>query len=204
MSTHYVTEKNIRFDEIFDGRLEKFGIREDSTQKDSCDSKRCLTDGRNFLWVCSDQEGKLNYLIRYFSCGAPQKILCAICETFETDAFNEYEPQYWGFDTEEEWAAALEELDKEIADEFYVDLINYIKDKPHNLSKGTIGMRKAEIAKTLVSKNANLLLEENKAKLLSEVREIYSREHGVSFAVDDDLKMRAKLHVTHEDDIAEC
>ena len=38
--------------------------------------------------------------------GQSKPILGAIAEAFSTDIFSEYEPQYWGYDTQEEWEAA--------------------------------------------------------------------------------------------------
>jgi hypothetical protein len=46
------------------------------------------------------------------------KILQAICEAFDADIFSEYEPQFWGFDTQEEWDAWQRAIAKEHEDEF--------------------------------------------------------------------------------------
>jgi hypothetical protein len=65
-----------------------------------------LTDGRNYLWVYIDDDGFVSFT-RYAPNGNPGKILSAVDEAFETYIASEYEPQYWGFDTEEEWEAAV-------------------------------------------------------------------------------------------------
>jgi hypothetical protein len=46
MSTHYAPFNKIRARDLFDGRLEKFGVREQSS--------KCLTDVRNYLEVYID------------------------------------------------------------------------------------------------------------------------------------------------------
>jgi hypothetical protein len=103
MSTDYSLEKKIRISDLFDGRLERFGVREHILEKKS--NKRCLTDGRSVLWVSADDEGFVSYLSRYAG-NLADTILGAIAEAFSTDIFSEYEPQYWGYDTQEEWEAA--------------------------------------------------------------------------------------------------
>jgi hypothetical protein len=42
--------------------------------------------------------------------GAPGGILKAISEVFDTEIYSEHEPQFWGFDTEEEWEAWQDSL----------------------------------------------------------------------------------------------
>jgi hypothetical protein len=60
----------------------------------------------NFLWVYSNEEGLVSTFCRWAPNGNPQRILCAIADQFDVDIVSEHEPQYWGFDTEEEWEAA--------------------------------------------------------------------------------------------------
>ena len=104
MSLNFDLEKNAKFEELFDGRLERFGIRESIQEGKTSANDRYLTDGSNFLWIYGGEFVK--GLCRYASSGAPGKILAAIAETFETEIFSEHEPQYWGFETEEEWKNA--------------------------------------------------------------------------------------------------
>ena len=117
---------------------------------------RCLTDGRNYLWVYLTEDGFVGCLSRY-GANAPGKILAAISEAFETDVFSEYEPQYWGFDTQEEWDAALKKISDQARDQFYADVCAYIRGEPNDIKPGTIGEIKAKIAKTLVESEAALL-----------------------------------------------
>jgi hypothetical protein len=65
------------------------------------------------LWVYLDEEGFVSELVRYFPNGAPGKIVRAICEAFDADIFSEYEPGFWGFDTQEEWNAQQAAIAKE-------------------------------------------------------------------------------------------
>ena len=58
MSRNYKTLKKIRFADLFDGRLERYGVREYNTER-SNDHHRCLTDGFNHLWAYADENGDL-------------------------------------------------------------------------------------------------------------------------------------------------
>ncbi len=106
MSLNFSTEQQIRFCDIFDGRLTKFGVHEDRGRSVS-DGVGCLTDGRNYVWAYSDDNGFLSVLTVYAG-NASAGILVALSEAFGTKIYSENEPQYWGFDTQEEWDAALD------------------------------------------------------------------------------------------------
>ncbi len=64
-----------------------------------------MTDGRNFLAVYLTEDGFVDFLTVY-GVDAPGKILHAISEAFDTEIFSEHEPQFWLFNTQEEWDAA--------------------------------------------------------------------------------------------------
>jgi hypothetical protein len=68
-------------------------------------SARYLTDSHNYVWVYGNKSGFVDMITRY-GCNNPTKILQAIAEAFGTDIFSEHEPQFWGFQTQEEWDAA--------------------------------------------------------------------------------------------------
>jgi hypothetical protein len=63
--------------------------------------------------VSIDDDGFVSGLTRYAPNGDPGKILNALANVFDTDIVSEYEPQYWGFDTQEEWDAAMERFTAE-------------------------------------------------------------------------------------------
>jgi hypothetical protein len=78
MSTYYRLLAPIRFADLFDGRLKEVGIYEHQLKEQTSD-ERCLTDGRNFLWVYSDKQGLVT---EFKSNGAPQRILRAITDNY--------------------------------------------------------------------------------------------------------------------------
>jgi hypothetical protein len=203
MSTTYSPLKKVAACELFDGRLQEFGVREHFNKKTN-KQERMLTDGNNFLWVFVGDDGFVNYLKRFFPNGAPGKILNAIGEAFDTYIASEHEPQFWGFDTQEEWDAWNEKVAKEDDDEFYADLLNYLNRKPHNIQRGTNGMGWAKAAKKLVKKDPTLLLSENKDKLLKAARGLYDRDHAVIVELTEKDIALAKMLATHEDDLPQA
>jgi hypothetical protein len=86
--------------ELFDGRLMKFGCREHGQ---GSEFSRCLTDGQeNYLFVCIDDAGRGVEFTSRGSCNDPHHILTAIAEAFDIQLFSEGEPKFWGFQTWEE------------------------------------------------------------------------------------------------------
>src|SRR6516164_5670997 len=92
MSTDFVSLKKIAARDLFDGRLEEFGVLEHVKPDETTETKRCLTDGRNYLWVYINNEGFVACFSRYGG-NAPGKILSAITDAFDTDIVSEYQPQ---------------------------------------------------------------------------------------------------------------
>jgi len=199
MSTDFSLSKKISACDLFGGRLQKFGIQE-HVSSETDEARRCLTDGRNYLWVYLTEDGQVGGLSRY-GANAPSKILNAIAEAFDTEIFSEHEPQFWGFDTQAEWDAAMESWDDECRQTFYAELCAYIRGEPNDIRPGTVGEIQAKIAKTLVEKDAAFLQPENKNKLMAEMEATYKRDHAVVVALSPkDIEM-AKMQVTHEDDL---
>jgi hypothetical protein len=104
MSTYFRPLGSIRMSDLFDGRLEGFGVHEHHANE-TTPNERCITDGRNSLCVYSDEKGLISCFARY-GMNAPQRILGAIEEEFGVQIVSEYQPEFWGFKTIEEWDAA--------------------------------------------------------------------------------------------------
>jgi hypothetical protein len=104
-----------------------------------------------------------------------------IREHLKPDMTTRTNPQYWGFETEEEWHAALDELNREDEDRFYADVIKFVSGEPNDIREGTIGEIQAKIAKQLVESDPELLLPAQRERLMKAVRAIYDRGHAVSW-----------------------
>jgi hypothetical protein len=202
MFTCFGFSKEVAASELFGGRLEHCGIRE-HVSPETHERKRCLTDGRNYLWVNINEDGLVS-TVRRHGMNAPSKILTAIAETFDTDIFSEREPQYWGFNTQEELDAFWHQMAERDRKEFYAKVCAYVRGEPNIISPGTIGETKAQIAKTLAAKDPTLLLVENKEKLLSEMEAIFERDHCVTVVMSPEDLAAAQMIATHEDDLPQA
>jgi hypothetical protein len=201
MSTHYRTLKKVTALELFDGRLEACGVREEIATNETTPESRCLTDGNNYVWAYIDGDGFLDSLTRYAPGGSPAKILCAIAEAFDTGIVSEHEPQYWGFDTQEEWDEWNQQWSREAENRFHNELLKYLRGEPNDIGPGTVGMIWAEIAKKLADEDPGLLLPTNKDKLRKEIETIYDREHAVKVTLGPADLAAAEMFITHEDDL---
>ena len=142
ISTDYILSHQVSARELFDGRLENSGIRE-QVSPETHESTRCLTDGRNYLWVDITEDGLVGCLTRY-GANDPSNILSAIAETFDCQIFSEYVPQYWGFDTQQEWDAAIDEMAAPDRDKFYRDVCAYVQGEANDIRPGTVGEERGQ------------------------------------------------------------
>ena len=203
MSTSFITSSRILSSDLFDGRLEKFGVREFISEHTNPDSVRLLTDGRNCLFVYIDEDGFVTCFVRY-GANAPGRIVDAVAEAFDTDIFSEYEPQYWGYDTNEEWDQAMKKYAEEHEVEFYEDIMRYLQGEKHDIREGTNGESMAKIAKKLVAEKSELKLPENKQELMDSIKLIYERDHMITINLTDTDIAYAQMIATHEDDLSQA
>jgi hypothetical protein len=138
MSTDYATLKKISAEELFNGCLEAYGIYEHIDFLFSHDKVKCLTDGRNGLFVYINDKGRVTSLSRTASCGDPGKILEAIARVFNTDIVSEHDPRFWGFDTQEGWDAYMAQISKEARDRNRAELLKFLLGEPNDIRLGTI------------------------------------------------------------------
>jgi hypothetical protein len=108
---------------------------------------------------------------------APQRILEAISDEFDVQIVSEYEPEFWGYETQSEWDAAWELIAREGEQDFYEQVEKFIRGENHNISSGTVGMIQAEIAKDLVARNPELLAADNRKHLIKFIR---GENHNIS------------------------
>ena len=222
MSTDYRTMDKISFADLFDGRLERFEVREHIKAAETSNTQRCLTDGRNYLWVYAECDGTVGSMTTFgasdgstsdFTVGmrgllvggnAPGRILGAIAKTFDTYIISEHEPQYWGFDTQEEWDLALKKIAEEGETKFHAEIIKYVTGGPNDLKPGTIGMIQAKIAKDLVTENPGLVSPDKKEELMEAIEKVYKADHAVVIHLDDRDIAAARMAMTHEDDLPQA
>ena len=164
MSTYYSLIKKIPGDDVFDGRLEEFGIREHIVPGQTTNTYRCLSDGHDYVWVRMDGNGF------FWSVRGLSGILYTVADVFETEIVSEHQAQFWGFDTQEEWDAKLDQMAKESEEKFQVSVVNYVRGQPNDIAPGTIGALKADIAKKLVEVDPRFWQRKTKISLFAKWR----------------------------------
>jgi hypothetical protein len=117
---------------------------------------------------------------------------------------SEYDPQFWGFDTQEEWDAAWEAIGKECKDRFYSNVLNYVSNQPNDIGPGTIGEIKAKIAKQLVEADLTLILPESRERLMKKVEEIYRCDHSVTIRLTEREVALVRMMATHDSDLPQA
>ena len=183
MSTQYGLRKSIKADELFDGRLEAFGVREGVKPEGAADQfppymkvreVRYLTDGYNSMAVIVYENGVPDLTVTNLWCAPEKEIFHAIAEAFDTDIVTEHQPEFWGFDTQEEWDAHEKRIHEEGQRKFHAELLKpSARRSRSDIGPGTIGMKKAEIAKALAEKDPSLMEPENRDKLMGVIDAIY-------------------------------
>jgi len=205
MSTYYSLIKKIPGDDVFDGRLEDFGVREHIVPDQTTNTYRCLTDGRDYVWVQMDGNGFF-WHVRGIS-----KILYIVADVFETDIVSENQGQFWGFDTQEEWdawnraeATKAEEDFYKAEEDFYKEVVKFVRGEAHDIKPGTIRMIKAEIAKRLIAESPDLLAEDKRPDLIKAVNLVYDRDHAVVVTLTEKDLAFVDMVATHEDDLPQA
>ena len=152
MSTVYGFEKAITMEELFDGRLERFGIYEKVIKGETSSDRRLLRKGCNGLWIYGDE-----FVSTFEYCGnSTASIVNTISDTFDTRVVSDCEPQFWGFETEEEWDRAQNEMHKEDQAELYIEIMKFVRGESNDITPGTNGEGMANTAKNLIKANPNL------------------------------------------------
>ena len=128
----------------------------------------------------------------------------AIAEAFDTVIVSEYEPQFWGYETKEEWDLAWKKMAEEDEAKFHAEIIKYIKGEPYDIEPGTIGETRANIAKKLVAADPSLISPDKQAELMKEIDDIYKRDHAVVIKLSDADVAAAEMSITHEDDLPQA
>jgi hypothetical protein len=197
MSTYYAPIPDILFDQLFDGRLEKYGIKEEIAANPT-EGTRYLAGRDGFLQVHREEKGACTFTRR----GAfPWSIFDALTEEFSVELVSEDDYRYWGFATEEEWDNWNKQQHKAAENEFYNNLVKYVRDEPNSLRPGSIGMIKAKIAKTLVESDPSLVAPEKCDVLLEAVRTVYDRDHAVTITLTEQNLAAADMMAARTDDL---
>ena len=108
----------IRFDDLFSGALEPFGIREHVHEYTS-DRYRCLTDGEEELWAWGSPGG----LLDSFEPNHGRTIGMAIEEAFGTDLYSIFVPLDGCGTPAESWLPTFKERAERLSLPLYADIL---------------------------------------------------------------------------------
>jgi hypothetical protein len=178
MSTDTLPIPDILFEQLFDGRMEKHGIRE-KMMADSSAEKRYLEGRDGILQVYRNDHGASIFVRGSFT-PIPWAVFDALIEEFKVELVGEDDHRFWGFATEEECSAYFENQRKEREDEFYSGLISYLRNEPTSFAAGGPGWSdyiQGTIAKELTVSDPGLMAPERRSELLAKIDAIYRNRH---------------------------
>ena len=118
MSTDYKLENEISMAELFGGKLKSFGINEHVIEGKTSKTHRYLSDGENGVVVYGDCTVSM---IKRCGANCPNKILSSISIAFGTRIYSEFDPQFWGFESQEEWDKYESKVNTRRASKFHTD-----------------------------------------------------------------------------------
>jgi hypothetical protein len=173
MPTIFRPTKPIPFNFPFDGRLDKYGVREDIRSNTSA-SVRYLQGKDGFLCVRSEENGANSVFEMPHFLPVPRSVFNALSSEFDTSFQSGYGFRYWGFETEEAWEAA-QVLSQYNKIEFYNSLIRFARGEPHDFAPGSKMFHKIEVAKAAIVRDPSLAELRNCDALLQSVGELYER-----------------------------
>jgi hypothetical protein len=197
MSTEWRPIPDIPFAKLFDGRLEKYGVREVIVEG-ARERFRYLQGPDGFLEAFREEDGTCSFTRRGI---VPWTIFDAIAEEFEIEWVSEHDHRYWGFATKKEWDDYWDKENKKAEDDFYNNLLHYIRDEPNDIRPGTSGMIKAKIGKTLVEGDRGLAAPGKRDALLAAIEAIYDRDHAVKITLTEEDLALVELMVARTDDL---
>jgi hypothetical protein len=191
MFTDYRLNNELWIEQIFDARLERFGIYETYISV-STPEWRCLTDGNSVLWVEGDEE--VEFLLGFGMFNAAEKILTAIEEAFDAEIFSEHQPQYWGKEGEEECRCDRREVAEEVQTRLNILIMRHVRGESLDIEPYSGFMHVVNITKDLIIENPELASPDREAELLKKTNQIciekYNATHGV---IEQELKVATHL-----------
>jgi hypothetical protein len=199
MSTYYRPIPDILFDHLFDGRLEKHGIRERILASSDVRT-RYLEGCDGTMEAHREDDGSSSFMLR----GFPWAVWDALKDEFEVELVSEHDHRYWGFSSEEEYESFMDKVAQEGEDRFYNDLLHYLRGEPNGLMPGTNGMIMAEIAKNLVVSDPGLMATERRNELIAAVDTIYMRDHAEFVTLSQDDMASIEMVVARTDDLPQA
>jgi hypothetical protein len=96
------------------------------------------------------------------------------------------------------WFAKKREQD------FYNEVVKFVRGEAHDIRPRTIGMTKAEIANRLIAESPDLLAEDKRPDLIKAVNLVYERDSAVVVTLTDKDLAVVRMACTHADDLPQA
>jgi hypothetical protein len=179
MSVSFRSDKCITINELFDGRLEKFGIIGITGRLKNehfYSNLGYLKDSKNnALTVYAEHRWVRSFANFHGSNGT--YILTKIGEVFDTEIYSENQPKYWGSERYTHEAAMCE-----AEDEYYLEIMKHVRGEPSDIKEWANGMKEAEFAKELVSEDLHLVFLDFKKELMKAIHKEFHERGNPNFA----------------------
>lgn len=167
---HFKPVTPLQVQDLFDGRLKHFGIIEILNHPPMGHSRRILSDGQTFISVQSESSGEIDSLTLerpfVFSSGIALTRTIAKYMACTFALYTANQPQYWGFETKQEWDAERKRMERARTAKFYADVLQYVAGDGEAFQGGTVEHAKGEVARELISKQPSLIRPEKRRQLL--------------------------------------
>jgi hypothetical protein len=181
MSTRYLPLKPILTAELFDGRLERFGVHE-FVDPEASDGERHLTDGEVCVSVFGDDHGLVADIV-CCDCGGAGDILDAVGVAFDTDLVSEDDLKYW-----DAWSAASDQGEKN----FVQRILGYVRGDPNDSKVEADDMLSVQIAKKIVERDPSLALPGRHSLLYDEIQ--FTLKHTTLEKLHERLSVSGSIH----------
>jgi hypothetical protein len=191
MFTDYRLNKTLWIEEIFDGRLEHYGVHETFVE-DAKPDFRCLTDGNNVLWIEEDEE--IDFMFGFGLLSAMEKILTAIEEAFDAEIFSEHQTQYWGNETGPECRCDRKKAVERVQSKLNILIMGYVRRKSRYLEPCSSFESVVNIANDLIIENPDLASPGREAELLEKTNMICMEKYNSTLSVKK-LDMKTATHL---------
>ena len=120
---------------------------------------------------------------------------------FDTVIYSEYCPQFWGYDTDEEWDAAQAKMEADHRHKHAGEIRKFVRNEPSGIVPGTVGHAEAQIASRLCEADPTLLLLENEPRLMATIREVYDEQNQNNVTItfsNDELRQIERIAKANE------
>jgi hypothetical protein len=182
--------------DLFDGRLQRYGVYELLDAKSAATS-RSLFDGRNKVRIEGGAGSQVTQIAIWGS-NIASNIFEAIREACGVKIVTEHDPEYWGFKTDQEWRTALSvERHQHFIVEFqkyFNGQSNQIKAEFANFSAvmdeplPSMSILKAIIARSILIQDSRLTSPENKLeRLRTMLAELVDLGVAIHFDFEEDI-----------------